>query len=489
MEDLNYFWVGPPASGQYSGHDTIGVDLMSEAHPELGTLHFWCLKEHQETYQGLFDDKHGTNKIKVHALEEIIKAEEEEELTKFFVDLLKTARNAKSPSDRARDFTTIKALSQFLCSAQKKGIYLDSNIVPNPEYSEEDLSKIEIPGLGRPLEKFMIPFVADEHNTVPDPWCMFSPAEEAARERFKHYFKEAAEEFESRKEGKIDRVKLATAFVTTAVSSDPVLWKVPKRVDTVELGPLRKRYYNTHKQEEGVISPPLMHWILTGVPAAQEFNYMLNLRQETNPSDCYEYGREGDLKKISLLHLAAGVGKALELSAMLALTETPLVKIILKAEKDARSPFQTAIEFNKTACIEVYLEHFVKKKFEGEKASFLKTLNEISQLVLSALKKSPIDYTKVDLASLAKTVKDIDSLEAMLIEKMGELGPVTEDNIPNYTDCLKKYYFRVERERQNEYDKFGFEGFERAVFPEAELSACLEQLRPPVPMEGIVKPV
>ncbi|HGE4927636.1 TPA: hypothetical protein ACGG4Q_001869 [Legionella pneumophila] len=137
---IHYLWVGLPtkmnSSASIAGHDVAGPIKMAKALQSqaqgkpINPIKFWCLEQHQDFYQKLFNDAGVT--IEVCGIEEIIRQESQGELRdqalfvqKFLNDNLPSGQN----SDIKQRVMFKDLFSLFLLVCQP-GYFLDTNVFP-----------------------------------------------------------------------------------------------------------------------------------------------------------------------------------------------------------------------------------------------------------------------------------------------------------------------------------------------------------------------
>jgi hypothetical protein len=302
MSVLHYIWVGPPARDKYIGSDTIGPDLSRLKNKEED-IHFWCLNEQVDYYQVAFKE---TN-ITVHAIEPML-AKRHQAFFMFFERLRDIAKKQSDPRNESRDFTTLKAATQYFLQTFNEGFFLDCNIIPD----ETAASTTD-----KELSEFSVSYLDDSYGASIDPWLMYSPKEDhEAMKRFEYYFQEALGELNTRtKLDKIDRNRVAKAFVTapTLCKHQQILGDV-YGADCIKILKFQKRYNNSHKLSLPIrsLKNTILVRILSGSSfSKQEFLYYLN-KSSMSSAELFDVFGSWIIKKCSLLELAAKQNKDTE---------------------------------------------------------------------------------------------------------------------------------------------------------------------------------
>ena len=279
-EKIHFIWAGPsPDASKYVGQDTMGPDLLRAKYPKQ-PMFFWCLKKEVVHYKRHFYKKN----ITVIAIEDFVKLYDDD----FYLLISALKRSALSQKLRpnaSREYTTIKAATQYFLQIFFEGYFLDTNVIPRPNYNKA------IPKLTR----FSFPYLLKE-KTI-DPWLMYSPKNDRkAVRRFNEYFLHAQMEFSSRTSiEKIDRKLLGNAFVDAAKYSCgthlPTYSPIGSEITEASFHVLnfQKRYMNTHKNPKDLIHKiPLLHLLLCGTPSFDEFKYLLSVSNQ-DPSEIYSF--------------------------------------------------------------------------------------------------------------------------------------------------------------------------------------------------------
>lgn len=440
---IHYIWCGPPPPlAKYKGHDTIGPDLLHEAHPGE-PIDFWCLKAHLGSYQQHFNNK----PVQVHAIEDFMDENESvcPELRTFFENIKAAAVAHESPKDTAREYTTLKVLTQLYLQHFYSGYFLDSNIIPNPDTE------------GGPIpqhDKFSYPFFTDANINRADPWLMFSPADDHdGLNRLLFFLKGAKKEFESREHlDAIDRTYLGKLFVSTVEQTvEKTIIPVKKTEggqDTVLCEAFLKRYYNTHRAVDDYIAPPVLSNIISGAPSSyRELQYLLSMTEQ----DCSEPFRWGSYSKglhtTTLLHESMLVGDLDAFTILLDSARTLNKKIpITGLGQGQYSILDLAIytareEDEYDIMILMILKTMSDKFFKKNAVLFFKTLDAImmslgeSSLLVGDWENNIEKTYDMLVQRLYKTPAQI---EKWAIDAMMAYGPITKETMGPYKSVLKE---------------------------------------------------
>ncbi|MDF1796918.1 MAG: hypothetical protein P1U63_10320 [Coxiellaceae bacterium] len=164
MRDINYLWVGPPASrrtGVISGQDTIGpMNFKGE------NCRFWCLATHADHYKETFSSQ---DNVTIMPIEPYLDAcasddanplaDEAKNTQTFFLKLLSGDRGS------VRDRVSAKELFSFFLLTQSGGYVADSNVLfKNPELLVE-----------RDCFTFPCYRIRRAYPSDVDIWMMYSP--------------------------------------------------------------------------------------------------------------------------------------------------------------------------------------------------------------------------------------------------------------------------------------------------------------------------
>lgn len=325
MPPIHYLWVGPRASDQYKGQDTVGPDLMHQKFPEQ-PIFFWCLEEEKPYYEKYFKERPA---IKVMAIEPYVREKSRsDDFSEFIETVKKRAKEFPNKKDKIREWITIKDAFAYFLQIQEEGYICDTNVIPDPSQKAQE-DTISVPS------SFSDSFVTEWPGFKrPDPWLMFAIKGDAmAKERFDKYFKEVSALFEHCKgvpQQNVDvifsngdtfnlRILVTSAFVNSAMKADPLETKRYEGTLNTNVG-FFKRYYSSHND---IYRKPLTHDILNGPSSIDELMYFVKMA-EIEPFDEYEYQQDTWPLRTSLIEQARRGSRYSELAALLSFSKSPL---------------------------------------------------------------------------------------------------------------------------------------------------------------------
>lgn len=450
MPDIHYLWMGPPPPTIYAGHDHIGPNMMRDSYPDI-PIHFWCFADQVAHYTQLFEGRG----IDIHPIEPFI-AEYDPACYAFIHELKSAAISHPAQRDIAREYTTIKALSQYFLQIFFEGYFLDTNIIPDPDCDARPLKS---------FNRFSYPYWPREiycnlikrHDYLDDvdPWMMYSPKKDRkAIQRFNEYFLLAKKEFDERGDidsDHIDRGALGEAFVSSARYSGGRALAVQSSNggSVLQVAGLKKRYYNTHKKE-GYMSGPLLHELLITEGAESEVSYLIQ-HTEFDPREKYEAFDEDEKehKETNLILTSIEYADYDALRLLLHKTKDITLEDCVHFLQESQTRWQTDTTIERQHCFFVLLTFYVDSFFSNDWMQFLTTLLSIDGILtqssnpIEAAKEVSATYLSQDEVSLNTILVNMlfssPSFETAL-NLVTSLGSLTSDSKNTYLDSLLKHF-------------------------------------------------
>lgn len=487
--DLHYFWVGPPASGEFLGMDTIGPKLSKEKYP-LTDVTLWCLDAQLPHYQQAF----ATLGIKVVGIESYL-FNKNEQSTRLFRLIEEKKERAESVHqqkvDCFREYVTIKEAVQYYLQQEHSGYFLDSNLIPDPAFSGElkALEQFSVPVIPRRTWKdgtrLQFNFSCDL-----DPWLMYSPENDVgASQRFSEYFSTIQQEhLEFTNTQTINRRVVERAFVETAMSEvcankDREFFSGNEDVarirsdTTISFSGFYKRYANSHKVHKGLLFPNF-------------FNLCLE-SEVLNKEELNHYLLAG-LNFFSLIPCPRGQRG----------TKTNVIRELIIAEKDerlnellevlslerAQEIFSIGHDFSfyckgayRDSSLLRLLSFYVDARFDSINA-FLETINKLSlaleQLGMrkAASQCAPIESLRV-LVGKCFIDKKVNLIKACNV--VTRLGPITDKTLESYCRGLRQALEPSSSITSQHFKRRAAMVDEETILQALELTPCKRQLTRP----------
>lgn len=373
---VHYTWFGKPATKEYKGHDTIGVELLRNSDSNRKIV-FVCSDEQVSYYQTLFSKK----PTHVLGMQTLARSHNDIEFANFIDKVMRdnnNSNNNKSKADIHRDCATLKELSQFYLQIYNHGYFLDTNVIPSP------LRHDMLPN----LPKYSCPYI--KSRNIYDAWLMFSPNnDKEAMKRFHYHFKNVKQEYDDRK-GKINRPFLNKTLQESLNIGQPAKLKAKNNANDIldntydlDCG-MRKRYYNSHQSHPSTFKAPRNFYVLLTKDADNEFKYLVQSSKIDLHSifslPCQYNNNAPYLTTLAIqaVYLEKRFRTARKLSIML-----PYIKDLNKKHSNPKKPNEYC----------TLLELATKESSNQCKAAILK---EITRRKVFSLRKKGTEYYKKD---------------------------------------------------------------------------------------------